>query len=143
MASGAPQAFERCTAIFDAIAAKLYRVGDEVGGGASVKMINPLLAGVHIAAAAEAMALGIRAGPDPELLYDIISNSAGTSRMFQNRVPHILAGDYSTKSSVDIFVKALGIVTDAGKEIKFSPPERRSSFCQPVLQVMAKRMIRR
>ena len=64
------------------------------------KMINQLLAGVHIAAAAEAMAFGIRAGADPEQLYEVICNSAGSSWMFQNRVAHILAGDYTPLSAV-------------------------------------------
>ena len=67
-------------------------------------MVNQLLAGVHIAAAAEAMALGIKAGADPGILYEVISNSAGSSWMFQNRVPHILAGDYSPASAVSIFI---------------------------------------
>ncbi|MEH6649882.1 MAG: L-threonate dehydrogenase [Motiliproteus sp.] len=130
MASGAPQAFDCCAAVFDAISAKLYRVGEDVGGGATVKMINQLLAGVHIAAAAEAMALGIRANLDPEMVYEIISNSAGASWMFQNRVPHILEGDYTPKSTVDIFVKDLGIVTDAGQELKFPLPVAASALQQ-------------
>ncbi|WP_392385868.1 L-threonate dehydrogenase [Marinomonas primoryensis] len=130
MASGPKDAFSDCQPLFDAISAKLYRVSDTVGGGASVKMINQLLAGVHIAAAAEAMALGLRAGLDPEMVYEIISNSAGSSWMFQNRVPNILAGDYTPKSMVDIFVKDLGIVLDAGKEFKFPLPISASAHQQ-------------
>lgn len=130
MASGAPDAFACCEAVFDAIAAKLYRVGDDIGAGASIKMINQLLAGVHIAAAAEAMALGIKAGLDPEMIYEIISNSAGSSWMFQNRVPHILQGDYSPRSMVDIFIKDLGIVLDSGMEMKFPLPIAASAHQQ-------------
>ena len=122
MASGSDEAFRDAAPLFEAISEKLYKVSGEVGGGASVKMINQLLAGVHIAAAAEAMALGLRANLDPEMLYEIISNSAGSSWMFQNRVPHILEGDYSPKSMVDIFVKDLGIVLDSGSEFKFPLP---------------------
>jgi putative dehydrogenase len=110
MAAGSPDVFARCENMFNAIAAKLYRLGDQPGQGSRIKMINQLLAGVHIAAAAEAMALGIRAGCDPQQLYEVISNSAGSSWMFQNRVPHILAGDYTPLSAVNIFVKDLGIV---------------------------------
>ena len=87
MASGAADALDDCGLLFKAIAAKLYRLGDKAGQGSTVKMINQLLAGVHIAAAAEAMALGIKAGADPEKLYEVICNSAGGSWMFQNRVP--------------------------------------------------------
>lgn len=122
MAAGAPDAFDRCERIFDAIAGKLYRLGEQPGQGSKVKMINQLLAGVHIAAAAEAMALGLRAGCDPDALYEVISNSAGSSWMFQNRVPHILAGDYTPLSAVNIFVKDLGIVLDYAKKTVFPLP---------------------
>ena len=122
MAAGAPEAFARCGAVFDAISGKLYRLGDQPGQGSKVKMINQLLAGVHIAAAAEAMALGLRAGCDADALYEVISNSAGSSWMFQNRVPHILAGDYTPLSAVNIFVKDLGIVLDYAKKSIFPLP---------------------
>ena len=122
LASGSPAAFAKARPALDAMAAKLYELGDAAGQGAAFKMINQLLAGVHIAAAAEAMALGIRAGANPEQLYDVICNSAGGSWMFQNRVAHILAGDYTPLSAVNIFVKDLGIVLEAGRDVKAALP---------------------
>jgi L-threonate 2-dehydrogenase len=122
MASGTEEAFRRAGPCLDAIAARVYRLGDQPGQGSRVKMINQLLAGVHIAATAEAMALGIRAGVDPDTLYEVISNSAGSSWMFQNRAPHILAGDYTATSAVDIFVKDLGIVLETGRSLTFPLP---------------------
>lgn len=122
MASGAPEAFAAVEDLLAAIAVKVYRLGNAPGMGSKVKMINQLLAGVHIAAATEAMALGIRAGIDPSTLYEVISNSAGASWMFQNRVPHILAGDYRPLSAVDIFVKDLGIVLDSARKLTFPLP---------------------
>jgi putative dehydrogenase len=122
MAAGAPDAFAPCARLFDAICANLYRLGEQPGQGSKVKMINQLLAGVHIAAAAEAMALGLRAGCDPDALYEVITNSAGSSWMFQNRVPHILKGDYTPLSAVNIFVKDLGIVLDYAKKSVFPLP---------------------
>jgi 3-hydroxyisobutyrate dehydrogenase len=122
MASGAPETFARCEDLFNAIASRLYRLGDKPGQGSKVKMINQLLAGVHIAAAAEAMALGLRAGCEPNALYEVITNSAGSSWMFQNRVPHILQGDYRPLSAVNIFVKDLGIVLDYAKKSVFPLP---------------------
>jgi len=122
MAAGAPAAFARCEPVLAAIAQKVYRLGETPGTASTVKMINQLLAGVHIAAAAEAMALGIKAGADPQMLYDVITNSAGNSWMFQNRAPHILAGDYLPRSAVNIFVKDLGIVLEAGKKATFPLP---------------------
>jgi L-threonate 2-dehydrogenase len=122
MASGAPEAFERVGPVLDAIAGKVWRLGDAPGAGSTVKMVNQLLAGVHIAAAAEAMALGIRAGADPQTLFDVITSSAGNSWMFQNRVPHILAGDDTPLSAVNIFVKDLGIVLDQARTLTFPLP---------------------
>ncbi len=122
MASGAQKAFRTAKPVLDAIAAKVYRLGDTCGMGSKVKMINQLLAGVHIASACEAMALGIRAGADPKVLYEVISNSAGSSWMFQNRVPHILQGDYTPLSAVSIFVKDLGIVLDTARSLNFPAP---------------------
>lgn len=122
MASGPDEAFLIAQDVLDAIASKVYRLGPKHGVGSTVKTINQLLAGVHIAASAEAMALGIRAGVDPATLFEVISNSAGASWMFNNRVPHILDGDYSPKSAVDIFVKDLGIVLETGKSLTFPLP---------------------
>ena len=122
MSSGSPAAYARCEPVLEAIAGKIYRLGDEVGPGSVVKMVNQLLAGVHIAAAGEAMALAIRAGANPEQVYEVITNSAGSSWMFQNRVPHILAGDYTPLSAVNIFIKDLSIVLDYAKKSVFPLP---------------------
>lgn len=105
-----------------AMAAKVYRLGDRAGNGSKVKIINQLLAGVHIAAAAEAMALGLREGVDAAALYDVITHSAGNSWMFENRMAHVLAGDYTALSAVDIFVKDLGLVLDTARASKFPLP---------------------
>jgi len=118
MASGSAAAFDRAQPLLDAVADKVYRLGDTPGNGSLVKTVNQLLAGVHIAAAAEAMALGTKAGIDPRALFEVISNSAGNSWMFSNRVPHMLEGDYTPLSAVDIFVKDLGLVLDTGHEIR-------------------------
>jgi putative dehydrogenase len=122
MASGPAAAFERAQPVLDAIAGRVWRLGEAAGVGSTVKMVNQLLAGVHIAAAAEAMALGIRAGADPQTLFDVITTSAGNSWMFQNRVPHILAGDDTPRSAVNIFVKDLGIVLDQARALTFPLP---------------------
>ncbi len=122
MASGPDDAFARAQPVLDAIAGKVWRLGPAHGAGSTVKMVNQLLAGVHIAAAAEAMALGIRAGADPQTLFDVITSSAGNSWMFQNRMPHVLAGDDTPLSSVNIFVKDLGIVLDQARALTFPLP---------------------
>lgn len=122
MASGPEAAFAKAQPVLDAMSTKVWRLGDAIGVGSTVKMVNQLLAGVHIATAAEALALGIRAGADPQTLFEVISESAGSSWMWQNRVPHILAGDDTPLSAVNIFVKDLGIVLDQARAFTFPLP---------------------
>ena len=122
MTSGAPAAYALCEPMLNAMAASVYKLGDHAGAGSKVKIINQLLAGVHIAAAAEAMALGLREGVDPAALYEVITHSAGNSWMFENRMAHVLAADYTPLSAVDIFVKDLGLVLDMARASKFPLP---------------------
>lgn len=122
MTAGRPEAYAACEGVLDAMAAKVYRLGDSAGAGSKVKIINQLLAGVHIAAAAEAMALGLREGVDAAALYEVITQSAGNSWMFENRMAHVLAGDYAPLSAVDIFVKDLGLVLDTARHSTFPLP---------------------
>ena len=122
MTSGRAAAYEKCAPLLDAMAARVYRLGDRAGAGSKVKIINQLLAGVHIAAAAEAMALGLRQGVDAKALYDVITHSAGNSWMFENRMAHVLSGDYTPLSAVDIFVKDLGLVLDSAHAARFPLP---------------------
>jgi 3-hydroxyisobutyrate dehydrogenase len=122
MTAGRPAAYETAGGLLEAMAAKVDRLGNRAGNGSKVKIINQLLAGVHIAAAAEAMALGLREGVEADALYEVITNSAGNSWMFENRMAHVLAGDYKPLSAVDIFVKDLGLVLDTARATKFPLP---------------------
>ncbi len=122
MASGSPKAFAAAESILAATSAKVFRLGDAPGVGSLVKTVNQLLAGVHIATAAEAIALAAKAGADTRAVYDVISASAGNSWMFGNRVPHMLDDDYSPLSAVEIFVKDLGLVLNTGHELRLPLP---------------------
>jgi putative dehydrogenase len=122
MTAGADAAYALAEPLLNAMAAKVYKLGNKAGAGSKVKIINQLLAGVHIAAAAEAMALGLREGVDPDALYEVITHSAGNSWMFENRMAHVLAADYTPLSAVDIFVKDLGLVLDMARSSKFPLP---------------------
>lgn len=119
MASGAQSTFDALDPVLKATAAKVYNIGEAIGLGATVKIIHQLLAGVHIAAGAEAMALAARANIPLDLMYDVVTNAAGNSWMFENRMKHVVDGDYSPKSMVDIFVKDLNLVSDTAKDLKF------------------------
>lgn len=122
MVSGSEAAFTQLQSVLDAVAAKVYRVGSEIGLGSTVKIIHQLLAGVHIAVGAEAMALAARAGIPLETMYEVVTNAAGNSWMFENRMRHVVDGDYSPKSAVDIFVKDLNLVADTAKSLHFPLP---------------------
>jgi 3-hydroxyisobutyrate dehydrogenase len=122
LASGSPAAFAKARPALDAMAAKLYELGDAPGQGAAFKMVNQLLAGVHIAAASEALAFAARQGLDLRRVYEVITASAGNSWMFENRMPHVLDGDYTARSAVEIFVKDLGIVQDMARSARFPVP---------------------
>jgi 3-hydroxyisobutyrate dehydrogenase len=122
MASGSPKAFAAAESILAATSAKVFRLGDAPGIGSLVKTVNQLLAGVHIATAAEAIALAAKAGADTRAVYEVISASAGNSWMFGNRVPHMLDDDYAPLSAVEIFVKDLGLVLNTGHELRLPLP---------------------
>ena len=128
MASGTAEAFAQAQPVLDAIAATVYRLGDEAGVGASFKMVNQLLAGVHIAAACEAITFAKRLGLDIHKVFEVITASAGNSWMFENRIPHVLEGDYRPASAVDIFTKDLGIVAAMGLAAKFPTPLAASAL---------------
>ncbi len=119
MAAGPDELFTTMQPVLEAMAENVYRMGNEHGFGSTMKLVNQILAGVQIATAAEAVAFGVRAGLDPRQIYEVICNSAGASFMFENRVPHMLEGNYTPHSAVDIWVKDLGIVLGAGKDLHF------------------------
>lgn len=122
MAAGSPAAFAAARPALDAMAVVVHELGDAPGIGAGFKMVNQLLAGVHIAAACEAMAFGASLGLDLRKLYEVITGSAGNSWMFENRVPHILDADYAPRSAVNIFTKDLGIVLDMARAKPLAVP---------------------
>lgn len=122
MAAGAPETFAALRPVLDAVAGKVYEIGSEIGLGATVKIIHQLLAGVHIAAGAEAMAMAAKAGIPLDLMYDVVTNAAGNSWMFENRMKSVVEGDYTPTSMVDIFVKDLGLVAETGRALKMPLP---------------------
>ena len=122
MASGTESAFAAAGPVLDAVAGTVFRLGDAVGAGSAMKAVNQLLAGVHIATMAEAITFGMTQGIEPAQFLDVISKCAGTSWMLENRAPHIVSGDYTPHSSVNIWPKDLGIVLDIAKSASFSAP---------------------
>lgn len=128
MLAGDPAVIDRVYPALDAMAEHVHRMGDEIGLGATMKLVNQVLAGIHITAATEAVAFGTRAGLDAQKIFDVISTSAGNSWMFQNRVPHIIEDDYSPASVVDIWPKDLGLVLETAKGMSFPMPISSAAF---------------
>lgn len=122
MASGSAAAFSAAQPVLDAMAQTIYALGDDVGIGSSFKIVNQLLAGVHIAAACEAITFAKRLGLDISKVFEVLTKSAGNSWMFEDRIPHILKGDYTSRSAVSIFTKDLGIVSDLSRKQSFPLP---------------------
>lgn len=108
--------------MLDVLGGKVVHVGETPGQGAVVKSVNQLLCGVHIAAAAEALALAGKVGIDPAIMLDIVSGSAASSWMLRDRGPRMLQDEPVVSSAVDIFVKDLGIVMEAGRDAKAALP---------------------
>ena len=132
MAAGRPEAFAAARLVLDGTAETVFDMGDHAGPGSVMKSVNQLLAGVHIATMAEALTFGMQQGLAPDRFLEVISKCAGTSWMLENRAPHIIDGDYTPHSQVDIWLKDLGIVLDIARANKFSAPIAAAALQQYV-----------
>jgi 3-hydroxyisobutyrate dehydrogenase/2-hydroxy-3-oxopropionate reductase len=130
MAAGTPAAFTTAGPLLDAMAETVHRLGDRAGPGSAMKAVNQLLAGVHIAAMGEAMAFGASQGLTPAQVLSVVSVSAGTSWMFENRGAHVVEADYSPRSKVDIWLKDLGIVGDIAAASNLPVPISANALAQ-------------
>ena len=121
--AAAPDAdFEAVKPVLAAMGSKVVRVGREAGQGATAKAVNQLLCGAHLAVAAEALSLAEAIGLDMEQMLDIVAGSAASSWMLRDRGPRMLEDEPRITSAVDIFVKDLGIVLDAGRGARAALP---------------------
>jgi putative dehydrogenase len=121
-ASGDRQAFEVCRPVFDGFGRAVYYLG-EFGNGSKMKFVANLLVAIHNVAAAEAFVLGMKAGLDPETIYKVISDGAGTSRMFEVRGPMMAAGRYDEATmKVGVFQKDLDIIASFAEKLQSPTP---------------------
>lgn len=130
MASGTPDAFAAARPILEAAAETVFELGDRAGAGSAMKAVNQLLAGVHIATMAEALTFGMTQGIAPAQFVEVISKCAGSSWMLENRAPHIVAGDYTPHSQVNIWPKDLGIVLEIARSAQFCAPITEAALQQ-------------
>lgn len=120
--------FEAVKPVFAGVGQRIFHVGERAGQGATVKAVNQLLCGVHIAVVAEAFALAAKVGVDLEVLLEIMGGSAASSWMLKDRGPRMLQAEPEVSSAVDIFVKDLGIVLEAGRDAKAALPIAAAAY---------------
>lgn len=122
MAAAPKATLDAVDPVFKAVGQRIFHVGEQPGQGATVKAVNQLLCGAHIALTAEAFSLAAKVGVDRHILLDILSGSSASSWMLKDRGPRMLEAEPEVTSAVDIFVKDLGIVMEAGREKKVALP---------------------
>jgi 3-hydroxyisobutyrate dehydrogenase len=123
MAGGPQDLFEELRPALDAMGSSVVHCGPRVGDGQAVKLVNQLLCGVHIAAAAEALAYAESLGLDPRFVFETIRHGAANSFMLEDRGERMLEEEYvPPKSALDIFVKDMGLVDKAAEERGFEAP---------------------
>lgn len=120
--SGDPSSLDEVAGVL-APMGRLVRCGAEVGLGQSMKVVNQLLASVHLAAAAEALAFAAALDLDQDFVLDVMRGGAGGSWMLSDRGPRMLEGpDAEVTSAIDLFVKDSGLVTQAAADVAFRAP---------------------
>jgi 3-hydroxyisobutyrate dehydrogenase len=123
MAGGPQDLFEQLRQVLEAMGSSVAHCGPRVGDGQAVKLVNQLLCGVHIAAAAEALAYAEALGLDPRFVFETIRHGAANSFMLEDRGERMLEEEFvPPKSALDIFVKDMGLVSKAAEERGFEAP---------------------
>jgi len=122
MASGPSASYQKVKEVLETVGKNVFHLGEQNGQGSVMKVVNQLLAGIHLATAAEAVNFAQSYGLEVEKVQEVIATSAGNSWMFQDRVPRMTETNPEVKSAVDIFVKDLGIVADVAKSAKIAVP---------------------
>ena len=110
--SGEKSGFDKCGDVFDGFSRSNYYLG-EFGNGSRMKFVANLLVAIHNVSAAEAFVLGMKSGLDPDMIYKVIQDGAGTSRMFEVRGPMMVEGEYSDATmSINMWQKDLKIIME-------------------------------
>jgi 3-hydroxyisobutyrate dehydrogenase-like beta-hydroxyacid dehydrogenase len=123
MAGGPEDLFEELHPVLGAMGSSVVHCGTRVGDGQAVKLVNQLLCGVHIAAAAEALAYAEALGLDPRFVFETIRHGAANSFMLEDRGERMLDEEFvPPRSALDIFVKDMGLVSKAAEQTGFDAP---------------------
>ncbi|NLA90516.1 MAG: NAD(P)-dependent oxidoreductase [Synergistaceae bacterium] len=118
MASGDKEVFSFCLPLLKSFSERQFFIGEKAGMGQGMKAVNQLLFGVQMVAMAEAVVLGKKHGISPDLIFDVVSSSSGSSNVFLSRMPSVIRRDFSTRSTLDIQLKDMNICLRAGEQKK-------------------------
>jgi 3-hydroxyisobutyrate dehydrogenase len=122
MIAGEPAACEKAQPVLETISGQRFRVSARTGDGSKMKLVNNLMAGINLAAACEGMVFGLKLGLEPQSIFNVVCASSGESWAFADRMPRVLAGDYSTRAAVDILAKDLGLALESGAAARAALP---------------------
>jgi 3-hydroxyisobutyrate dehydrogenase-like beta-hydroxyacid dehydrogenase len=115
MVGGDKPLLERCRPLLEAMGTRIMRVG-EVGQGKVVKIVNQMMAAIHLLTIGEAFALGIKNGADPAILYEVIKSSSGYSKMMDLRLPgFLLEGSFEPGFKLDLMKKDVNLALESAK----------------------------
>lgn len=131
MMAGDPAICARVKPVLSSFGGNIFSLGSEAGKGSQMKVINQLLCGVHIAAAAEALAMAKRNGLPLDTSLEILKSGAASSWMLADRGPRMVTESFDdVASAVDIFVKDLGLVLDSARQSTFPASMAHAAFLQ-------------
>jgi 3-hydroxyisobutyrate dehydrogenase-like beta-hydroxyacid dehydrogenase len=133
MTAGEDKVYQECLPVLKCLGSNLVKVGSEIGQGQAMKAVNQLLVGVHMVAMAEAMVLSAKCGLDPELVYEVVKNSAGNSRIFENRALGVINRDFSTRSTLGIQFKDTDISVRTADSVK--APVFLAPICRELFKI--------
>jgi len=118
MVGGDEALLERCRPLLQAMGTRIVRVG-EVGQGKVIKIVNQMMAAIHLLTIGEAFALGIKSGADPAVLYEVIKASSGYSKMMDLRLPGFLLEDsFKPGFKLDLMTKDVNLALESAKASK-------------------------
>ena len=122
LASGEPEAFEKTRPYLKGFSRSHYFLG-EFGNGTRMKFVANLLVAIHNVSAAEAFTLGMKAGLDPQTIFEVAADGAGSSRMLQVRGPQMVAGDYRDATmKVEVWQKDMKIIGEFAAKLGVATP---------------------
>ena len=112
MVGGKKEVFEKVEPILKVIGKTIYHVG-EIGAGDTIKLVNNLLLGANMVAVAEALALGVKAGLDPQVMFEVITNSSGNSYALKAKYPNFISkGNFEPGFMIDLQYKDLELAVE-------------------------------